>query len=263
VNLQAVRGTAAGIARMAGAELLRYYGQSHEEITKSNDYDIVTEGDRASEAVIVPALMKAFPDHAIISEEGGGTSNEQAEYLWYIDPIDGTTNFAKDIPHFSVSIALADRSGTPLVGIVLNPVTNELFSAARGYGAALNGQTIHVSSIDTLGKAVLATGFPYDRATNPENNVGRWNAFLPHVRDLRRFGSAALDLCYVACGRFDGYWESWLNPWDCMAGILCVLEAGGKITDYKGSTASITGREMIASNGHLHEIMLQMIMKNA
>lgn len=265
MNLQAVRGTAAGIARMAGTEILRYFGQAHEESTKSNFYDIVTEGDHASEAVILPALLKAFPDHHIVTEESGGkgASADEAEYFWHIDPIDGTTNFSKNIPHFAVSIALADRQGSPLVGIVFNPVTNELFSAALGFGAALNNQPIRVSDTSTLDKAVLATGFPYNRATNPENNVRRWNAFLPHVRDLRRFGAASLDLCYVACGRFDGYWESWLNTWDCMAGIVCVLEAGGSITDYSGRTESITGRQIIASNGTaLHEAMRQVITEN-
>lgn len=264
LNLHAVRGTAAGIARMAGAEVLRYYGQAHDEVTKSNSYDIVTEGDRASEAVILPALLSAFPDHHIITEESGGLGApaETAEYFWYIDPVDGTTNFSKNIPHFAISIALADHNRQPLVGVVFNPVTNELFTAARGLGATLNNQPLQVSNTATLDQAVLATGFPYDRATNPENNVRRWNAMLPLVRDLRRFGAASLDLCFVACGRFDGYWESWLNPWDCMAGMLCVLEAGGAVSDYSGSSEAVTGRELIASNGHLHAAIRQMIVEN-
>lgn len=264
LNLQTVRDTAADIARMAGAEVMRFYGQAHDEVTKSNIYDIVTEGDKASDAVIVPALLSAFPDHHIMTEESGGLGApaDEAEYFWYIDPVDGTTNFSKNIPHFAISIALADRNRQPLVGVVFNPVTNELFTAAKGFGATLNNQAIHVSATTSLDQAVLASGFPYDRATNPENNVRRWNAILPLVRDLRRFGSAALDLCFVACGRFDGYWESWLNPWDCMAGILCVLEAGGAVSDYSGHVEDVSGRETLASNGHIHEAIREMIVAN-
>jgi myo-inositol-1(or 4)-monophosphatase len=196
-----------------------------------------------------------------VAEEGGGSgaSAEEAEYFWYIDPVDGTTNFANNIPYFAVSIAMADRHMNPLVGVVLNPVYNELFSAARGYGATLNGKTLHVSSAETLNKSILCTGFPYSRVTNPDNNLNRWANFLPRVRDLRRFGSAALDLCFVAAGRFDGYWESWLNPWDCMAGMICVLEAGGTITDYSGGTKNLNGSQLVVSNGRIHAQMLDVI----
>lgn len=265
MSLNAIRGTVTGIIRLAGAEVMRYFDQPHEETIKQNINDIVTEGDHASEAVIVPALLRAFPGHHIVTEEGGGMGApaEEAEFFWYIDPIDGTTNFANDIPHFSISIALTDRERNPLVGVVLNPATNELFSAAAGCGATLNGRRLRVSSTDSLSKAVLATGFPYNRATNPENNIQLWNTFLMQARDVRRFGSAALDLCYVAAGRFDGFWESWLNPWDCLAGIVCVHEAGGVVTDYHGGTHNLNGRQLVASNGHLHADILRIIAEHS
>jgi myo-inositol-1(or 4)-monophosphatase len=261
VNLQTIRETATGIALQAGAELMRFYNQPHQEVTKQNHYDIVTEGDKASEAIIVPALHRAFPDHHVYSEEGGGSgvSPDKAEYFWYIDPLDGTTNYANNIPHFSVSIALADHNNKPLVGVVFNPVYNEMFTAAQGFGATLNGRAIHVSGAETLGKSVLSTGFPYTRASNEDNNLREWGSFLPIVRDLRRFGSAALDLCFVAAGRFDGFWEAHLNPWDCMAGIICVREAGGIVTDYSGGEANLLGDQLIASNKYIHPQIKEVI----
>ena len=264
MNLQNVRATATDIALQAGAELMRFFDQPHQEATKQNLYDIVTEGDKASEAVIVPALHKAFPDHYIFSEEGGGSGAplEAAKYRWYIDPLDGTTNFANNIPYFSVSMAMADRNNTPLVGVVYNPVHQELFTAAQGFGTTLNEKSLRVSGADSLSKAILCTGFPYTRATNQDNNLREWGAFLPIVRDLRRFGSAALDLCFVAAGRFDGFWEGHLNPWDCMAGILCVREAGGIVTDYAGGEANLLGAELIASNKQLHPQIMEVITRS-
>jgi myo-inositol-1(or 4)-monophosphatase len=260
LNLETIRQTATDIALQAGAELMRFYDQPHQEITKQNIYDLVTEGDKASEAIIVPALHKAFPDHHIVAEEGGGSgAPADAEYRWYIDPVDGTTNFANNIPYFSVSMALADRDNNPLVGVVYNPVYNELFTAARGFGATLNNKPLRVSGADSLSKAILCTGFPYTRATNQDNNLREWGAFLPIVRDLRRFGSAALDLCFVAAGRFDGFWEAHLNPWDCMAGILCIREAGGLVTDYSGGEANLLGAELIAGNKTLHPQIMEVI----
>lgn len=261
MDLQTTRKIATEIALQAGAELMRFFDQPHQEATKQNFFDIVTEGDKASEAIIVAALHRAFPDHHVVAEEGGGSGApaDHAEYRWYIDPLDGTTNYANNIPYFSVSMALADRNNTPLVGVVYNPVHRELFTAAHGLGAALNDKTLHVSSTDSLSKAILCTGFPYTRATNEDNNLREWGAFLPIVRDLRRFGSAALDLCFVAAGRFDGFWEGHLNPWDCMAGILCVREAGGIVTDYSGGEANLLGAELIASNQQLHPQIKEVI----
>lgn len=261
MNLQVIRGTATGIAQQAAMALMPYFNQPHHENTKSTGYDIVTEGDLASEKVIVAALQDAFPDHYIVSEEGGGSdkSTAEAEYFWYIDPIDGTSNFANNIPLFSICLALADRDKNPLVGIIYNPVHNEMFSAALGHGATLNGRAISVSGTQTLDQAILCTGFPYHKATSADNNLSRWNAFLPQVRGLRRLGSAALDMAWVACGRLDGYWEGWLNPWDCLGGILLIREAGGTVTDYDGSSDGLTGDTIIASNGHLHQQIYEVI----
>jgi myo-inositol-1(or 4)-monophosphatase len=264
MNLQVFRGIATGIAQQAGAELMLYYNQPHQEQTKQNAFDITTEGDSASEKLIVQALLEHFPDHHIQGEEGGGQGApaEDAEYFWYIDPIDGTSNFASDIPFFSVSIALADRSGTPLVGVVFSPVWRELYSAARGQGATLNGELLHVSDIRELKSAMLCSGFPYDKATNPDNNLNRWAAFLPLVRGLRRFGSAALELAWVAAGRLDGYWEGPLNRWDYLAGALLVQEAGGSVTDYQGGNDYLHTGQVVASNGHLHPAMLEIIARS-
>lgn len=236
-DLIAARDFAESLARQAGALLLDYLDRPKLDYSvKGTAYDIATEADSAAERLIVAALRDAYAAHHLIGEEGGGAGAaiESADYRWYIDPIDGTTNYANRIPHFAVSLALTDRAMRPLVGVVYNPVGDECFSAVRGAGAWLNGAPMRVSTADALASAVIATGFPYDRATNPANNIAAFLHFLPQVRDLRRFGSAALDLAFVAAGRFDGYWEMHLKPWDYLAGLLCVLEAGGLVTDYQG-----------------------------
>lgn len=263
MDFNAIHDTARSIAHQAGAVLLRYYNQPHQENTKNTAVDIVTEADTASEAVITAALREAFPDHHIVGEESGGMGApaQTAEYFWYVDPLDGTTNYANNLPIFSVSMALAGRDGRPLVGVVYNPVMNEMFSAIRGQGATLNGKPLRVSAKSTLRESVLASGFPYDKATDPDNNLNRWNAFLVRTRGMRRFGSAALDLCYVAVGRFEGYWEGKMNRWDVLAGMLCVTEAGGRISDYSGdeSDTLYSGKQVIASNGLIHDQMLAVI----
>jgi myo-inositol-1(or 4)-monophosphatase len=261
MNLHMLRGTATGIAQQAGAEVLRLFDQPHTEEIKKSVFDVVTEGDRLSEEVIVTALLASFPDHHIVGEEGGGygAPAESAAYFWYIDPIDGTSNFANNIPFFSISIALADRDLNPLVGVVFNPVTNELFSAAQGLGATRNGADIHVSATQTLETAILCSGFPYDADNQRRLNAETFTAFLNLTRGVRRFGSAALELSYVACGRFEGFWETHLNPWDCLAGILIAREAGGKVTDYSGGEMGLTGAEVVASNGYLHRAILEVI----
>jgi myo-inositol-1(or 4)-monophosphatase len=262
VDLQAVRAVATDIARQAGAELLRHFDQPHQEATKQNVVDIVTEGDRASEAVIVAALRRAFPDHHIVGEEGGGQGApaEDADYFWYVDPLDGTSNFASNIPLFTVSIALADRTRRPLVGVVYCPVYNELYSAAHGFGVTLNGRPLGVSQTDALQRAMLSTGFPYDKTRQP-NNMREWGSFLMQVRGVLRLGSAALDLAWVAAGRLDGFWEPRLNSWDVLAGILCVEEAGGRVSDYSGVGVkkAYSGLEVVASNGLIHEQMLAVL----
>ncbi|NDJ62640.1 MAG: inositol monophosphatase, partial [Chloroflexi bacterium] len=232
MDLQAIRATATAIALRAGDVLLELYEQPHEEATKANIYDVVTEGDRAAEAVIVPALRAAFPEFAIVSEEGGGddaATVAAAEYAWHIDPVDGTTNFAHNLPHFSVSIALADRDLRPVVGVVNGPVYGEIYSAARGFGATRNGQPIRVSSVQPLNQALLSSGFPTTRHTEPDNNLPQWEAVLMAARDLRRFASAALELCWIAAGKLDGFWEKHIHSWDCLGGLMCVEEAGGRI----------------------------------
>lgn len=258
MNLQVIRGIITGIAYQAGDEIMRFYDQPHEIHTKSNDYDFATEADHAAEALIAAALLANFPDHHVVGEEGGGRGvpAEEAAYFWYVDPVDGTSNFASNIPFFSVSIALADREKRPLVGVVYNPISREVFSAARGEGATLNGRRLHVSATTTLGQSMLCSGFPYDRSADPPINLNRWKAFLPQVRGLRRYGSAALELCWVAAGRFDGFWEGPLNYWDYFAGMLMVEEAGGRVTSYEGGQPEAN---ILASNGHLHDVMLRVI----
>lgn len=268
LDLFAPRIFAESLARQTGPLLLDYFARPKLGIViKSTPYDVVTEADKAAEAVIVAALLDAYPEYHIMGEEGGGMGApaESAEYFWYIDPIDGTTNYANRIPHFAISIALTDRWMQPLVGVVYNPVTDELFSAAKGGGATLNGERITVSQTVDLANSVIATGFPYDRATNPHNNIAEWLHFLPRTRDLRRFGSAALDLAFVAAGRFDGYWEMHLHPWDYLAGLLCVTEAGGVVTDFAGRNHS-TGThqpdaaavgQLVAANPPVHALMLE------
>jgi myo-inositol-1(or 4)-monophosphatase len=263
MELQPIRDAAITIAREAGDVLMGYFDQPHQQQTKNTPIDIVTEGDKASEAVIVAALTQQFPDHHIIGEEGGGMGApaEDAEYFWYVDPLDGTSNYASNIPCFSVSIALADRNLNPLVGVIFDPFADQMFSAARGFGAALNGKRLRVSTTSTLQSAMLGTGVPYDSHTNPDNNLREWAAFVVRTRGLRRFGSAALDLCFVAAGRFDGFWEQRVNAWDVMAGILMVREAGGYVTDYTGAESELMyrGRQVVASNKLLHEDILAVL----
>jgi len=265
VNLQTVRSAAEQAALRAGEVLRPLFDQPHQEQIKSNIYDVVTEGDLAAEAAILPVLKAAFPQFGFVSEEGAaGFSGDGvgAEFLWHIDPIDGTTNFANNIPFFSISIALADQALNPLVGVVYMPILGELFSAAQGHGATLNGKPIHVSGTVDMKRAVMSSGFPTARHTLPEdqNNLKQWRDMLWAVRDLRRFGSAALDLAYVACGRLDGFWERHIHSWDCLAGICLIQEAGGTVTDYHGvPERALTGAEVVASNSLLHAGMLDVL----
>jgi myo-inositol-1(or 4)-monophosphatase len=264
IDLQAVRAVATTIAREAGAVLMEKFDQPHQQRTKRTVIDIVTEGDTASEAVILAALRQHFPDHHIVSEEGGGqgsTSLENAEYVWYVDPLDGTTNYASNIPFFSVSIGMSDRDGNPLVGVVYDPFGKQIFSAAQGFGATLNDKPIHVSSSDTLETAVLCAGFPYDSHTNPDNNLPEWSAFTKRTRALRCMGSAALEMAFVAAGRLDGFWEQRIHAWDVTAGIVLIREAGGIVTDYNGQVAErmISGQEIVSSNGLIQEQMLTVL----
>jgi myo-inositol-1(or 4)-monophosphatase len=235
-------------AREAGA-ILRHEFDRPKQISYKGEVDIVTESDRRSEALIIARLRKHFPDHAIIAEEGGG-GGVGAKYCWHVDPLDGTTNFAHGYPCFAVSIGLAE-DGQPIAGAVFNPVSEELFTAARGEGAYLNGKPIRVSAIEKLATSLVATGFPTHHRKRSANINYYWEYTL-RSHGVRRDGSAALDLCSVACGRFDAFWEFGLKSWDTAAGVLLVLEAGGKVSDLSGGPYLLGGPQMLASNGRIH-----------
>jgi myo-inositol-1(or 4)-monophosphatase len=243
-------------AREAGG-LLRENLDKRGEIMFKGTVDLVTHFDRKSQEMIFRRLSAAFPGHGFLAEEGlslPGTS----DCRWIIDPIDGTTNFAHTFPVFCVSIAL-EQKGVVAVGVIYDPMRDELFEAVRGRGAFLNGARVRVSEIPELGKALLATGFPYDVRTSSFNNVREFNAFIVRAQAIRRCGSAALDLCYVACGRFDGFWELKLKPWDVAAGALIVEEAGGRVSDFEGRTFDPFNQRALASNGRIHEEMRKVL----
>jgi myo-inositol-1(or 4)-monophosphatase len=241
-------------AREAGTILLSEYDRPP-AISYKGEVDIVTQADRRSEEAIVSRLRSHFPKHAIVGEEGGqqGDGAGGTKLCWYVDPLDGTTNFAHGYPCFAVSIALYEGD-EPLVGVVFNPVTREFFHAARGEGAYLNQKPIRVSSVQKLNTALLCTGFPtHKRTQNP--NINYYWRFTLASHGVRRDGSAALDLCYVAAGRFDGFWEFGLNSWDTAAGCLMVREAGGIISDLAGRPYRLGGPDILASNGRIHDEM--------
>lgn len=252
------------IARGAGDIILRHFAAPIPiSARKSTRSDIVTAADTEAEAYIVRELLARWPGHHIVGEEGGGQGAPAAAapLHWYVDPIDGTVNFAAKLPHFCTSIALATPDRQPLLGVVHDPVRRELFSAVRGGGAWLNGEPVRVTGIEELTDAVVSSGFPYDKHTNPDNNAREWTAFLRHIRGERRLGSAALDLCWVGAGRLDGFWEKSLNPWDAMAGMLVAREAGGMVTDYAGGPdpQKLDRGRYVASNGRIHAAMLAVL----
>lgn len=221
--------------------------------TKTTDIDLVTEIDKLSEKMIVEFLIEHYPEHAILSEESGRTEKD-SEFLWVIDPLDGTTNYAQGLPIFAVSIALQYR-GESILGVVSAPGVNQLFTAVRGQGAFLNGQPIAVAKKTELIESVLATGFPYDITQHPANNMDYFNYLLPKTRAIRRFGAASYDLACVACGKFDGYWEMNLQPWDVAAGMLLVKEAGGEIVAFRNDRRiSLIAANHVICNKVLAEI---------
>jgi myo-inositol-1(or 4)-monophosphatase len=252
-----------GIARAAGEIIMRHYAAPIPTTSKTTRSDIVTAADTEAEAYIVGELRKHFPEHHIVGEEGGGqgASAQDAAYHWFVDPIDGTVNFASKLPHFCTSIALATSNREPLVGVVYDPTRKELFSAIKGEGAWLNGQPIRVTTTAELADSVVSSGFPYDKHLNPDNNLKQWSAFLVKIRGERRLGAAALDLSYIAAGRLDGYWEGDLKPWDVMAGMLIAREAGGVVTGYRGepNPQSADRAKFVASNGRIHDEMLAVL----
>ena len=240
-------------AREAGNILLAEFDHPA-RITYKGEVDLVTQADQRSEQAVVARLRSHFPKHTVIAEEGGGHESD-SNFRWYVDPLDGTTNFAHGYPCFAVSIGLAEKDDL-LAGVVFNPVSGELFSAVKGEGAFLNQKPIRVSAIETLSTSLLATGFPSHKRTQNPNIHYYWD-FTLRSHGVRRDGSAALDLCSVACGRFDGFWEFGLKPWDTSAGVLIVREAGGMISDFAGRPYRLGGPEVLASNGHIHSEMQQ------
>jgi myo-inositol-1(or 4)-monophosphatase len=241
--------TAVEIARESGALLAQLFKRPH-EISYKRPSDLVTEADRRSEALIIERLQSHFPKHSIVAEEGGGGKTD-SDYCWYVDPLDGTTNFAHGFPVFCVTLGLACRDEV-VAGVVYDPTREELYTAERGGGAYLNNKRIHVSPIPKLAESLLATGFP-PFASNHDLNMEFYFRFTQLSHGIRRAGSAALDLCSVACGRFEGFWELKLNPWDKAAGILMVTEAGGRVTDIKGGPFELLADEVFASNGLIHD----------
>jgi myo-inositol-1(or 4)-monophosphatase len=255
-------GVAEEIARDAGRLLLERVGRPL-EVRKKGEADLVTEADRASEALILRRLRDAFPSHAILSEEAGGAARSTgATPLWVVDPLDGTTNYAHGLPIWSVSIACLIR-GQPVVGVVFDPSRAECFSAMRGGGAHLAGRPIRVSSEGTLSEAFLVTGFPYDVRTDSVDNLDHFARFIKASRAVRRLGSAAIDLAYVACGRFDGFWEMKIEVWDMAAGSLIVEEAGGVVRDFAGGPFAPFGREIVAANEALAREMVQILRRGS
>jgi len=263
MNLQTIHDHIIQLARRAGAVIMEYYERPVEHTTKSNAADIVTTADKATEKMIVAELLDYYPDHHIVGEEGGGQGADagSAEYFWYVDPIDGTTNFASKIPHFATSIALTDRDLNPLVGVIYDPMRDELFSAIKDGGAWCDGVPTQVTSATDLSESIVVSGFPYVKWTDKDNNLAEWGRFVVKVRGVRRSGSAALDAAYVACGRFDGYWERYINAWDIAAGALLVQEAGGNVTNYAGDIPPryLDQREILMSNGHIHQDMVTLL----
>jgi len=217
---------------------------------KTSSIDLVTEADRESEAAIIDILSRAYPTHTIVAEETGGVAN-QSEHRWIVDPLDGTTNFAHGYPQFCTSIAY-ERRGRIQVGVVYDALKKECFVARRGKGARLNGKPIHVSDTPALEFSLLGTGFPYDRRQRRRYYLSFWEAFMMKVQGVRRTGSAAIDLAYVACGRLDGFWEFGLKSWDVAAGSLIVEEAGGRVTNMDATPLALDAGNIAASNGRLH-----------
>jgi myo-inositol-1(or 4)-monophosphatase len=252
---------AAPIAREAGSKLRDFLTQGVATEYKG-DVDLVTIADRTVEAFLQVELLRAFPSHGIFGEEGA-RDRLDSEYRWYIDPLDGTTNFAHGFPHFCVSMGLehrapglaAENDGPIVAGLIYDPIRDELFVAERGKGAFLNGKPIHVSAVPELGEALVATGFP-SRKRHENPNIHFYQEFTLRSHGVRRAGSAALDLAYIACGRMDAFWEFGLNPWDTSAGFLLVEEAGGVVTGFDGAYRRLDSQEVLASNGLIHPEML-------
>jgi myo-inositol-1(or 4)-monophosphatase len=248
-------------AAKAAGKVLLHYAESGFHIEHKNPINLVTDADHAAEQCIIDHVRRYFPTHRTLAEERGIDAERSSSYCWIIDPLDGTTNFAHGFPIYSVSIGVACEDDL-LIGVVYDPTRDELFSATAGQGASLNGGSISVSKTTQLDAALTVTGFAYDIRDTPNNNLDHFARFALTAQGVRRTGSAALDLCYVASGRFDGFWEVKLSPWDMAAGVVIVQEAGGRITDLRGNAHSIHQPEVVASNGRIHTEMLGVIQEN-
>lgn len=245
----------------AGEILKNGFGTSYRISSKESKNNLVTEYDHKSEKAIIEIIRSRFPDHKFLAEESGKSGSKEENIVrWVIDPLDGTVNFAHTIPIFSVSIA-AELNGEVLVGVIYNPITNEIFSARKGEGAFLNGKPIRVSNVDDMSVSMLVTGFPYNVNINPCNCIDHFVSIIQSGIPIRRLGSAALDLAYVAAGRFDGFWEVYLKPWDVAAGMLIVQEAGGLVTQYDQTKFSIFDDTILATNGKIHSQISSKLIK--
>lgn len=248
------------IAKRAGEFLKDNEGKISEVQEKGSFTNLVTNIDKGSESMIKNFITKNFPDHGILAEESGALS-PMSEYRWIIDPLDGTTNYTHSYPVYCVSIAV-EHKGEVIAGAVYDPNFDELFTAEKGSGAFMNGKRLKVASTDALERSMLATGFPYDVIHNPFNCIQHFNEFLTAAQAIRRLGSAALDICYVAAARMDGFWEVNLHPWDTAAAVLIATEAGGKVTDFTGGKYSIYQKNILLSNGLIHDQMIEVLKRN-
>jgi len=246
------------IALEAGSLLVQRLGSAR--VSKKGDIDLVTEADIAAEELIIDRIRSYHPQHGILAEESGeavAVGNTSSSWRWIIDPLDGTTNYAHGYPCFCVSIGV-EHNGVLELGVIYDPMRNEMFAAERGQGATLNDRRIRVSDVEELNRAMLCTGFPYNVRERPDF-AHDFATFTMNAQAVRRDGSAAIDLAYVACGRFDGFWEDGLNPWDMAAGVLLIQEAGGRVTNFEDQPLSIYTKKVLATNGLVHEPMLQLL----
>ena len=255
--------TAIEAAKEAGKFLKQNVGKvKNIQLKGGEEKNLVTEIDKHSEEIIIDIIKKHHPGHDILAEESGAGRGQISEFRWIIDPLDGTTNFTHSFPVFCVSIGV-EHKGELVAGVIYDPNFDELFTAERGNGAFLNGKRIHVSRTDTLKRSLLVTGFPYNVTENPDNAIEHFIQFLMESQAVRRMGSAAIDLAYVAAGRYEGFWEVALNPWDMAAGALLVTEAGGMLSDFSGNPFSVYKKQVLATNGLVHEEMKKILARPA
>jgi myo-inositol-1(or 4)-monophosphatase len=246
-------------AREAGA-ILQEYAAREFQITHKGRINLVTEADVASERHIKDLILTHHPSHRILAEESGASHADASasDYCWVIDPLDGTTNFAHGLPCYAVSIGL-EYKGEMVAGVIYDPTRGEMFAAERGAGATLNGERIKVSDVDSLEQALLVTGFPYDVRERMSTYLPAWRLFLEHAQGVRRLGAAAVDIAYVACGRFEGFWELGLHAWDCAAGWVIVEEAGGRVTKFDGGPFELFSPQFLCTNGRVHDEMIEVL----